>query len=96
MEWVKDFDFYDFVSPVKFRVVDNVCMCTFIGFRLEIASHNNRTSVIMRELNDTRPIFDLHMRSLIDISSKDDIEQLFALCVETCSHEKGVRAYETH
>ena len=96
MEWVKDFDFYDFISPVKFRVVDNTCVCTFIGFRLEITVHNNCTNAIMRELNDAHPIFDLHMRSLIDISSKDDIEQLFALCVETCSHEKGVRAYETH
>lgn len=96
MEWVKDFDFYDFVSPVKFRVVDNRCICTFIGFKLEITSHNNGTSVIMRELSDVHPIFDLHMRSLIDISSKVPIEQLFALCVETCSQEKGVRAYETH
>jgi len=96
MEWVKDFDFYDFISPVKFRIVDNTCICSFIGFKLEITSYNNRTSVIMRELSDVRPVFDLHMRSVIDLSSKDNIEQLFALCVETSSQEKGVRAYETH
>ena len=96
MEWVKDFDFYDFVSPVKFRVVDNTCICTFIGFKLEITSYNNRTSVIMRELSDVHPIFDLRMRLFIDLSNKDSIEQLFALCVETCSQEKGVRVYETH
>lgn len=95
MKWRKEFNFYDLTSDVIFETKEDKCICKFINFTLEIFSYYDATRVVMRQPNDIHPIFDLHMQSLIDLSSKEDIESLFGLCVETCSQEKGVYAYET-
>lgn len=96
MKWYREFNFYDLTSDVLFEVSEDKCTCKFINFTLEITSYHDGTSVVMRQPNDVNPIFDLHMQSLIDLSSKENIESLFGLCVETCSQEKGVYAYEAH
>lgn len=96
MKWRKEYNFYDLTSDVLFEVRENKCICKFMNFTLEIFSYSDATSAVMRQPNDIHPIFDLHMQSLIDLSSKEDIESLFGLCVETCSQEKGVYAYEAH
>lgn len=96
MKWRKEFNFYDLTSDVLFETGEDKCICKFMNFTLEIFSYCDATSVVMHQPNDIHPIFDLHMQSLIDLSSKEDIESLFGLCVETCSQEKGVYAYEAY
>lgn len=94
-KWETEFNFYDDTVLVEFRVSEEKCVCRFMQFAVDIHFYDDAVSSMMYEPCNSAPLVDLHVKRPVDSGSREDIETLFSLTIETASIEKGVYAYET-